>query len=85
MRSIAEEDSSATATCGLGVRMAARPPAIVRAISSSKPPDMRRRSRRRERSDPPLRGLRSTESRPDLLDPNFFNRALLFVQRLLIE
>ncbi|COV74219.1 Uncharacterised protein [Mycobacterium tuberculosis] len=70
VRSNAEEDSSATATCGVGVSTAANPPAMVSAISSNTPPDNRRRRRRR---------VRPLLLPPDRVNPSFVNRALLFV------
>src|SRR5690242_431490 len=48
VRSSADCDSSATATCGVGVSVAATPPATARPINSSRPADNRRRSRRRD-------------------------------------
>src|SRR6185312_10420003 len=72
LRNSADDDSSATATCGLGVRTAASPPATTRANTSSSPADSRRRRRRRARS------------LSDRFNPSFFNRALLFFPLLII-
>ncbi|SHU64407.1 Uncharacterised protein [Mycobacteroides abscessus subsp. abscessus] len=49
VRSRADLSSSATATCGVGVKVEAKPPATTSAISSSKPAETRRRNLRRAR------------------------------------
>src|SRR3984957_9810147 len=72
VRSSAEDDSSATATWGVGVNTAAIPPAAERATNSSIPADKRRRRRRRARS------------LSDRVNPSLFNRALLFLRALVI-
>src|ERR1700677_3161873 len=72
VRSSAEDDSSATATCGLGVKTAASPPAVAKATTRSSPAENRRRRRRRARS------------LSDRFNPSLFNRALLFLGTLVI-